>query len=290
MTTDVAPTKGPEQQIVWLASYPKSGNTWTRALLSNFLSQDSPDNGDRPLQLAGSISSNRPWFDNMTGLSSSDLTDDEIDLLRPDAYRAASAALGERQFIKVHDAFHTNTDDVAIFPSDCSWGVIYLVRNPLDVVVSYAHHQGHTDFARVVTQLNADDQAMAGGPKNQLRQKTKGWSGHYRSWTGQSGIDVLTVRYEDMLADTAECLTQMAQFLDLDGANDPGRIQKAVAVSSFATLQKAEEEHRFSERPEKAAKFFRAGKAGEGLEVLSPELRERVIDVNGDLMRKLGYL
>lgn len=290
VTKDAASTEKPKKSIVWLASYPKSGNTWTRALLSNLLGQDSAGRNDRLIQLAGSISSNRPQFDQLTGLSSSDLTDDEIDLLRPDVYRATAKASSERLFFKVHDAYHLNTNGQPIFPSDCSWGAIYLVRNPLDVVVSYAHHQGHTDFGNVAKQLNSSTRAMAGGPTNQLRQNTMGWLGHYRSWHNQSDIKVLTIRYEDMLFDTAKCLKRMAQFLRILEGNDPVRIRNAVTASSFATLQSAEQENGFGERPEKAARFFREGKAGEGNHVLPPEVRQRILNVNGDLMRELSYL
>lgn len=290
MTKDGPSIDASKKRIVWLASYPKSGNTWTRALLSNLLAQDGQVGDYRLIQLSGAISSNRQRFDEHAGLSSSDLTDDEIDLLRPDVYRAAAKASDERLYVKVHDAFHLNTDGRPIFPTDCSWGAIYLVRNPLDVAVSYAHHQGHSNFAKVAKQLTSDTHAGAGGAHSQLRQTTGSWSGHYRSWNDQSNIRVLTIRYEDLLADTEACLKRMAHFLHLREVNDPAKIAKAVTASSFEALQKAEQDNRFTERPERAARFFRTGKAGEGIEVLPPEVRRHIQDVNGDLMRELGYL
>lgn len=290
MSEDVYSSDGPERPIVWLASYPKSGNTWTRALLSNLLGHGDQHRGDSLIQLPGSSSSSRPRFDEFSGLPSSDLTDDEIDLLRPDVYRAASKAASERLFVKVHDAYHLNADDKPIFPADCSLGAIYLVRNPLDVVVSYAHHLGHTDFAKVAMHLNSSTHAMAGGSRSQLRQTTRGWSGHYQSWHDQSDIPVLTLRYEDMLHDASKCLTQMAHFLRIPEGKDPLKIQAAVAASSFETLKRAEEDRGFAERPEKAATFFRFGKAGQGNDVLPPDVRQQVLDAHGDLMHELGYL
>ncbi|MCP5028332.1 MAG: sulfotransferase domain-containing protein, partial [Actinomycetia bacterium] len=72
--------------IVWLASYPKSGNTWFRTFLANLL-RDDEDPVDINELRTGSIASARNPFDIHTGLEASDLTQDEIDLLRPGVYR-----------------------------------------------------------------------------------------------------------------------------------------------------------------------------------------------------------
>ncbi len=72
--------------IYWLASYPKSGNTWLRSFLSN-LQQD----GDAPADInelaTGTIASARDWLDEALGFDSADLSADEIDRLRPAVYR-----------------------------------------------------------------------------------------------------------------------------------------------------------------------------------------------------------
>lgn len=279
----------PEKRLVWLASYPKSGNTWTRILLANLLKQKH-DGEDIDLDPTGSISSNRPRFDNITGLPSSDLTDDEIDLLRPDLYREMARNAQAPLYIKVHDAWHRNLAGVPLFPASHTIGTIYLVRNPLDVAVSYAFHQGHEDFEKTVANMGRFAKSLAGGNKTQLRQLTFGWSGHYKSWTEQDEIPVLCIRYEDMLTDTVLCLQKMASFLGLPQADDHGQLKHAVEQSRFDRLQAKEQEAGFREKPAKAAKFFRSGKAGEGLETLPEHLIETIINDHGDVMRQLGYL
>ncbi|GGD47385.1 hypothetical protein GRI62_08740 [Erythrobacter arachoides] len=275
--------------IAWLASFPKSGNTWTRILLSNLIARESIDD-DRFASLPGSISSNRTAFDVITGLPSSDLTDDEIDLLRPQFYRMQADSAEGRLYIKVHDGYHETGKGEPLFPADCSFGAIYLVRHPFDVAVSYAHHQGHRDFDKIVAQMNNVGHIMAGGRKGQLRQKTLGWGGHYRSWHQQDAIPVLTVRYEDMLADTAAALTRIAHFLGLPEAGDAQAIARAVEESRFERLRAKEEEHGFGERPEKTEKFFRSGRSGEGRDVLTLAQRTSLVASNEDVMEKLGYL
>ncbi|WP_164114854.1 sulfotransferase domain-containing protein [Sphingorhabdus sp. Alg239-R122] len=289
MKTEAGGSQNAIRKICWLASFPKSGNTWTRILLSHLVGEKPSDSELDYVQLNGSISSNRVRFDNLTGLPSSDMTDDEIDILRPATYRSIAKDSSERLYVKVHDAYHENAQGNPIFPADCSYGVIYLVRNPLDVAVSYAFHQGHQDFAKTVAQLNCADHIMAGGPRSQLRQKTFGWAGHYKSWHQQTEIPVLTIRYEDMLEDTEACVMQMAKFLQLESDDMAERVAHAVAESHFDKLREKEARIGFQERPQKAERFFRSGRAGEGREQLSSELQNEIYNVNHELMRKLGY-
>lgn len=277
--------KEPEGSLVWLASYPKSGNTWLRALLAAYLNEQPIDGFD----LVGSTSGDRAVFDNTTGLSSSDLTDDEIDLLRPAAYRRQAAGRSTPCFMKVHDAWYRSLAEEPIFPADRSRGAILVVRHPMDVAVSYAHHMGHADYEVAVDHLGNAEEVMGGGRQRQFRQRTFGWSGHYRSWTCQNEIAVLTIRYEDMLADTAGVLRRVVTFLDLPAERIDARIAHAVDAARFDRLQALEVAQGFVERPVAAQRFFRSGRAGDGIAGLSARLKRRIIDEHGAAMRELGY-
>ncbi len=277
------------RRFCWLASFPKSGNTWTRILLANLTHGERGVQDLNRIDLDGFISSSRPLFDMLTGLPSSDLTDDEIDLLRADTYRAIAAENDEPMFVKVHDAYHHDRRGRPIFPADCTIGAIYLVRDPRDVAVSYAHHMGHEDFGGAVRRINADRHDIAGANKAQLRQRTAGWSGHYNSWHDQDEIALLTIRYEDMIADTPACLKAMADFLGMEQADDDVAIASAVEAARFETLQAKENADGFRERPERARRFFRSGRSGEGRESLPQDLQRAIRDANGPLMARLGY-
>lgn len=283
-----------DRPLVWLTSYPKSGNTWTRILIGNFLREQKwdEDGADRPdsIRTTGTISSNRANFDEAAGLPSSDLTPGEIDLLRPQAYRQmAREAEQSSVFVKTHDAYHINSDGLAIFPADCSRGAVLIVRHPMDVALSYAHHMGHQDSERAVASLGDARHTMAGEGKRQFQQLTMGWSGHYLSWTRQDAIPVCVVRYEDLLADTARQFSRMLRFLGIPGADDEERVAHAVALSSFGRLQAIEARDGFGEIPVRAKRFFRSGKAGEGIEQLPAHLRQRILEQHAPVMAELGY-
>lgn len=277
------------KRIVWLASYPKSGNTWVRLLLGNLLGLSDDDEDEDFVPVAG-ISSSRGVFDHLAGLNTYHLTDDEVDSLRPAVYRSLVDASDQLRFIKAHDAFRRLPDGDAIFPGDCSHGAIYIVRDPLDVAVSFSHHQGHQTFDKTVAGMNDPTKSIAGGNREQLRQIMFDWSGHYRSWIGQTEMPVCLVRYEDLRADTVAELTRIVGFVGLDEATFANSIEGAVEASRFERLQEIEDKRGFSERPEKAERFFRAGRSGEGRERLPENLQKELIAHHADVMRELGYL
>ena len=277
--------------FVWLASYPKSGNTWTRLLLANFLADAEQAVRINRIgeALPGFHPSDRGWFDRATGLSSSDCTADEVEPLLPAAFRAhAAETAGERQFCKVHDALHDTAAGEPLFPADVSAGAVYVVRNPLDVAVSWAFHVGGEDFSGIVTRMNDRRYVTAGGCGHQLRQRLLDWSSHVESWRS-APFPVLVVRYEDLLADTAGQLGRMTRFLGLDGAADGRRLRRAAAAADFSRLQEQEARDGFDERYWHCRRFFRSGRSGDWRRYLSAAQAQRLTRRHGAVMRACGY-
>lgn len=106
------------------------------------------------------------WFDDVMGVVPGDCTNDEVEMLLPRLYRAyaaQAAAAGRLLFCKAHDAFRDTPAGEPLFPDDVTIGAIYVVRNPLDVVVSSAFYVDHASFAESIARLN-DQGAQIGGP------------------------------------------------------------------------------------------------------------------------------
>ena len=295
MTAVTAATGHPDRAdvrrpFVWLASYLKSGNTWTRLLLANFLadSEQAVHINRIGKALPGFHPCDRGWFDRATGLPSSDCTGDEVEPLLPAAFRAhAAETAGERQFCKVHDALHDTAAGEPLFPADVSAGAVCLVRNPLDVAVSLAFHFGGEDFSEAVTRMN-DRRCVLGDGCELLRRRLLDWSGHVESWRS-APFPVLVVRYEDLLADTAGQLARMTRFLGLDGAADGRRLRRAVAAADFTRLQEQEARDGFRERYQRCRRFFRSGRSGDWRRHLSAAQAQRVTRRHGAMMRTCGY-
>ena len=126
---DDARRETPARSIVWLASYPRSGNTWLRALLTNYL-----EGGETPASIdalaGGSIAIPREVFDEYLGLSSSELTEEDILSHRPLLHELLAAELPRPTFVKVHDACLRTADGELLFPPVATYGAVYVVRTP----------------------------------------------------------------------------------------------------------------------------------------------------------------
>ncbi|VCU70052.1 Sulfotransferase domain protein [Pigmentiphaga humi] len=275
--------------IYWLASYPKSGNTWMRAFLAN-LQQD----GERPVSIndigVGDIASRRSTLDAVLGFDTADLTLEEIERLRPDVYDWCDGETGVR-YCKIHDAYTRGPDGRPLVGTGSTRGAVYIVRNPLDVVSSAAQHWNLGRDATIARMADPDaalarHAAARGGL--QVFQRMLSWSGHVLSWVDAPGLACLPVRYEDMLAQPLETFTRVAGFLGMPA--DAGRVAKAVRFSSFEVLAGQEAESGFRERPAHAERFFREGRSGGWRDRLDPGQVARILADHGAVMRRFGYL
>ncbi len=277
------------KNIVWLTSYPKSGNTWFRMFLSNYLNKTNEPLSLEEIQSAR-IASSAIDFEEIVGLNPFELTGDEVDLWRPDMYKAFSeeyARKNEVCYKKVHDAYTTNSYNKPLFPEQYSKCSVYFVRNPLDVCVSFANHSD-SKIEEKVNQI-LDENATLGGKKNgQLRQILKSWKCHIESWETQSLIPVHFVRYEDMLQNPVETFELIIRFIGLD--YEEHRLKKAIANSDFRVLQQLEKENGFIEKKQHCQNFFWKGKIGNYKDYLTAEQINRIVEYNYDTMKAFGYI
>ena len=285
-------------EIVLIASYPKSGNTWVRALVQA-LSQPECDAVDiNTLDTVGRWASDRNLFEQTHGLDPDGLTMDEILALRPGVYRRIAAATQPpRVYMKAHDAnIPTGPGAGRLFPHDLPVRIVHVVRHPYDLAASLAHH-GRTDLPTAIAVM-ADENAMEGSYRpehvqrgfrnfSQLPQHMGSWSGHAASFLDHPPGPTLLLRYEDLLAEPVAQVGRLARFLDLPDA-EPG-LRAAVEATRFERLAQQEAEAGFVERPVGVERFFRAGKAGAGTRELTAMQKRSIYGRHGDEMRRLGY-
>lgn len=278
-----------KRNIVWLASYPKSGNTWFRMFLANYLK-----NTNEPISLeeieSTPIASNAEDFEEVTGLNPFELSEEEVDLYRPDLYRYLSENEETEAGIlykKSHDAYCYNAHNIPLFPKEASKGAVYFVRNPLDVCVSCANHSA-SKIESTVQFLQSENGQLAGKKTGQLRQIMFSWKNHIKSWQQQDQIPVHIVRYEDMKQDPVNTFGSIIQFLGLE--YDGERLKRAIINSDFKLLQQMEQEKGFKEKMQKCESFFWKGKTGNYREHLSEEQIQQLVAYHYDTMKEFGYL
>ena len=279
-------------KLVWLASYPKSGNTWFRLLVANLSATEQPaDIND--MDERGGIASARGIFEFHTMLDAGLLSHDETDALRPRVYEAMAAddEVEGVRLVKAHDAYlATPLGEPLMAGSRAAAGAIVIVRDPRDIAASLANHR-HTSVDAAIDFM-ADKRAAFAAVKSaqvtQLRQRLLDWSGHVASWLDQADIPVHLVRYEDMQADPLPSF--MAAMAFAGRAVSPADAARAVDFASFDRLQAQELQHGFTEwRPRGSGLFFRRGESQAWRRELTADQVQRIESAHGPMMKRLGY-
>ena len=276
--------------IIWLASFPKSGNTWFRILLANLTAGESGPSDINNLDERGGIASSRHEFEAATMLDSGLLSHDDIDGLRPRVYEAIAAEASEQRWIKVHDAYTATPGGEPLLGWKVARAAVYLVRDPRDVAVSLAYHNS-TTIDDAIKLMNAADSALCRGRKGmapQLRQKLMGWSGHVTSWLDQTDIPVHVIRYEDLVAAPAGGFAGALKFADRSATQ--AEIERAIRHADFAELQRQESEKGFAERTSRNAPFFRSGRVGGWRETLTAAQADAIEQCHAATMTRVGYV
>ncbi len=209
----------------------------------------------------------------------------EILSLRPRVLSAIANNGASINYIKTHNANAVAFRDDLI-PPQLTRCAIYIIRNPLDVSLSFAKHFGHT-VERAVELMSRDD-FLIRATNEYATEFVGSWSGHAASWCARSRIPVRAFRYEDMLARPHDSFAAMLKHAGIPV--DPDRLDKAVRFASFDEVSKQEEEEGFVERSENADRFFAYGKVGRWKTELASKLAKRIRRDHRDVMKKFGYL
>ena len=275
--------------IVWLASFPKSGNTWTRTFLHNLLNVLKGE--AEGTQNINEMNQYTTWdisaqiFTEVLGKDATKANRDEIASARPTVQQRIADETDGVMFVKTHNSLVLDRSAPTINPAVTS-GAIYIVRNPLDVAISYAHHMSATTD-------DAIKHMETKGFETKVNEKSVyevygSWSQHVFSWTRKPNRALYVMRYEDMHADPEKTFGGLARHLLM--TPDAKQLQQAIDLSSFDKLQKQEEELGFREKPKKAERFFRKGQPDQWKTDLTPAQIERIVSVHGRQMRRFGYL
>lgn len=272
----------------WLASYPKSGNTWFRAFLCNIGEARHQPSSINSFA-TGDIASNREWLDDVLGFDTADLTADEIDELRPVVYRW-SARQDPHKYRKIHDACVNPGTTRSLCDPSFLQGILYIVRNPLDVAPSFANQLSCT-IDQAIERMADMGETFCGstrGISGQVRQPLLSWSGHVASWIDAACVPVLAIRYEDMHDKALETFSAAARFLNLPSDRDT--IDRAIGFSAFKELAAQEASGGFREGLAAGRPFFRRGEYGGWRDTLRVEQVERIVAAHHEMMARFGYL
>jgi hypothetical protein len=274
-----------KKNLVWLASYPKSGNTWTRIFLANYLT-----NAQQPVSINqarhfGVGDNAAEMYDRVAGRRINRGDNALTMRLRDGVMRGISNNNADVNLIKTH-----NTCKMAwgypLIPNQFTRSAIYVMRNPLDMVMSYARHYDLT-LEKATEAICHKDNALSSDDA-MVTSFLGTWSDHVTTWTSVQPYPVLILRYEDLLETPEQEFTKVVEHFGM--TVDPERLDRAIRFSSFKELKSQEEKEGFLERSKASKSFFTKGQSGHWKDELPPELADKIIKANRQTMKRFGYL
>jgi len=276
------------KQIIWLASYPKSGNTWFRSFLTVLLEEKEIDLNQMK---TNGVFSGKYHVENVLDLNPDYLSRRQIESFQRIAFTHLSAQSKQKLFVKIHDAYtYSEFDGLPLIPEKPTQMAIYLLRNPLDVTLSLSNHTGKSiekTFQKYLINPAGSFLPLRNSPSKQFYQPLGTWSMHVESWLVQSQIPVHFVRYEDMKVKPFETFKAAIAATGLVFSDE--RIQFAISETQFEKLQKKEQEKGFKENQNSQSHFFFKGQVGRWKEELSQVQIEYIRRINEPMMRRFGY-
>ena len=275
------------KRIIWLASYPKSGNTWMRLFLNAYLSGKSEADINQDLmknhQCIDPVLSEFLAKKPVTEFSNLDAARVRVPVQR---FFARSA---EKIFVKTHSAVATAYGHPSI-DAATTYATILVLRNPLAVLPSFARHMG-TSIDEAIKSMDSA-QNMIGNLKDGFPTiLLSSWSKFTRSWIESSRqLNLISVKYEDMKENPVEAFGKVLAHIHLPVDRD--QILKAVNATDFEKLKAQDIAQGFKERTkaDKGAVFFRSGKTEGWRDELTEPQIIATIKNHWDVMEQLNYI
>ncbi len=268
--------------VVWIASYPKSGNTWLRCLLEAYRRNGLLDINDMR------ITTSDGGATIIQGVSPTPLGAlgfrGEM-LVRPAALLNLFSRLTKPIWVKTHFANIQPDGLPHCIPAEFTERGIYLVRDPRAVFLSFARFFNFS-LETAADAMNNKDFAI-GGMGDYASTLLSTWSNHVASWASETVFPVHVVKYEDLMENPSQELKEVLEFLELEVADFI--VKRATDAADIGKLKAREEEDGFRENiTEKHGNFFNGGTHWK--EELGEKWIERIENDHGEIMKLMGYL
>jgi len=279
--------------IIWLASYPKSGNTWLRSLLASYYYSK---NGEFDFKLLDRIKQFPKVEDFINDV-------DDYSTLESTSKNWISKQIEinkdrKIKFFKTHNAI-CNINGNAFTDAKNSLGGIYIVRDPRNIITSITNHY-QIDINEALEFMNNERRYLYQmvGTRYLAFSPLFSWSQHVESWKKCKLFPVLVIRYEDLHSATFQTLQKVINFInDISKSNvsfDKEKAKKSIFSCDFDKLKNLEKKEGFNEAMIKKDKsgtisFFNLGKDNDYRKLLNSKILEKINILYKDKLIELNY-
>ncbi len=274
------------QKNIFLASYPKSGNTWLRSIIGNFykFGKDFSLNDLKSIPLL-SIKKHFDEFENKIYIENNELHFDWVSQNIIQCQHLLNTKSNHLNIFKTHSVRHKKFTNETV-----NAGFIYIVRDPRDIVVSFKNFTGK-DFDEIINELLFEKKLMIGS--NGIQELLSTWELNVQSWLNYSTVPRLIIKYEDLQLKPKSIVLKIKDFLNkihkLKLNLNDHEIDQIIENTSFNNLKKLENRSGFDEAT-KHSKFFRSGTSNQWKDILSKS-QIKLIEKNlQSMMKYFNYI
>ena len=247
--------------IIWIASYPKSGNTWVRSFVIAYYFCENGIFDVNKLSLIQDYP-NKQFFKETVKKG-------EIHK-HWDSSQKNICDEKKVKFLKTHNSLITAFGNDFTKP-EYSLGVIHVIRDPRNIITSLKNHYDFENYERALKFMQDENKILEDYPHLKNYAKTNiinSWRINYQSWMGNKNFRRLTIRYEDMVKDPQQTFEKLVVFINtlmrFKDKIDPKKLSNAIETTNFKSLQDIENKGKFSEnvyslKDNKKIKFFYQG-------------------------------
>jgi len=274
------------QQIVWLASYPKSGNTWVRCFLDAYFLGEVDIN-----EIICSLSDDNSLRHQIgDGSDVRDLPVDLQQLTRPMAMLRLVRMYNENKidgvplFVKTHSA-NMLTNGIELLPQMLTKAVIHIIRDPRDVAISFAKHMG-VDIDTAIEYMGDKYRVLKTDEGLKVIDFLSSWRMHSLSYYDSDHHNVRTFVYEDMLKNPVDNFCEILRHSGVDP--DRERVRKSLEMVKIEKLRAQEEKNGFYESSPRAKNQFFGKGGSRWKEKLTPLQAKRIEKMTQTILKKIA--
>tara|TARA_B110000008_G_scaffold24260_1_gene21956 strand:+ start:119 stop:991 length:873 start_codon:yes stop_codon:yes gene_type:complete len=289
--------------IIWLASYPKSGNTWVRSIVNQLAFHDIKKNED----VFDGLNKIRrypapydmPKLPKISEVSTDDQKKKVIEYSIKNWKKTQDRIYEKKklQFLKTHNVLcklKIGIQDYQFTDILNSIGVIHIVRDPRNIVTSVKNHFNHESIEESIDMMK-DPNRWTGFKNNEVPQLLSSWNNHFNSWK-QFPKNNFLIKYEDLIRNIDHEIKRLINFISsfIKIEISQKEIDTIIQNSSFVNFSKLEQKGKFKENSLKINgnknKFFYLGPKNDWQQILKKESASSITSTFEKEMIELGYL